>query len=150
MKRSPTLIKEFNKRYNAWKQKTSPLGKYAKPHRYNDKTANQIEDIIIAYFEIKGLVCWKIDVQGTLREQNGRTFYAPTKCSKGVSDLFVIVNGAYLAIEVKAGKDVQSDYQKRFEKDVKNQGGHYMIVHHFADFLYKYNAWYASVFKKNI
>lgn len=38
-------------------------------------------------------------------------------------------------IEIKVGKDKQSEYQKSVEADVKKAGGKYIIVKQFGEFL---------------
>jgi len=141
-------LKEFQKHYNEWKTRVSPLGKYAVTTRFNDKTSGGLTDMIVAFFEMYGLMCWRVDVQGTLREKDGRSFYATTKNSKGVSDLFTIVKGHFLAIEVKIGADIQSPKQIEFEIDICNQGGSYMIAKTWNDFFTKFTNWYNTNFNE--
>lgn len=132
-------VKEFSKLYNEWRQEVSPIGKYAKQHKFKDTTSGGLEDLIKAYFKYLGFKCWKVDVSGTLRETRRGYRMTTTKADKGISDLFTIINGIYLAIEVKIGKDYQSSAQIKFETDVVKQGGHYIIVKSFADFQRKLN-----------
>jgi len=52
---------------------------------------------------------------------------------RGIADIYAIKNGNGLWIEVKAGKGKQSDYQIRFEKDIKDKGGHYILAYQVED-----------------
>jgi len=46
-------------------------------------------------------------------------------CFAGLTDLTAIRNGIVLQVEVKTEKGVQSQKQKDYEIEWKNQGGHY-------------------------
>lgn len=154
-------IKEFTARYNMWKRDTSSLGKYAPPSKFTEKNATGLEKAIRAFFAMSGIKCWKVDVQGTYRatgkealqvKSNGTIVkggkamrWTTSSASKGVSDLFTLIQGRFIAIEVKVGKDRQSAAQKEFENDVVYQGGYYMIVRSFADFQKQLKAFAKSV-----
>ena len=49
-------------------------------------------------------------------------------CHPGLSDIVAIKDGTVIFIEVKAEKGRQSDNQIKFEKDVKDHGGNYMVA----------------------
>ena len=46
----------------------------------------------------------------------------------GIADFFAIKNGWGIWIEVKSEKGTQSEYQIKFEKDIKEHGGRYILV----------------------
>lgn len=125
----------FQKMYNEWKQETSPLGPLYKPSIYTQGSASELEDCVKGLFKFIGRKAWKVDVKGTRRDIGGREMYVPTKSDKGVSDIFTVEGGLFIAIEIKYGKDRQSERQYKFEQDVKRQGGRYFIVKDFEDFL---------------
>lgn len=127
-------VKEFTKLYNQWRSEVSAIGKYAKQHTFNDTTSGGLETLVKAYFKMFNIACWKIDVSGTLRQTKNGYRMTTTKADKGISDLFVLINGSFLALEVKIGKDFQSSQQIRFETNVIKQGGHYRIITSFSDF----------------
>jgi Holliday junction resolvase len=54
---------------------------------------------------------------------------------KGLPDIFACIRGAFVAIEVKAGKDKQSDFQKIVEQEVNGAKGVYFIVRSTDDFI---------------
>jgi hypothetical protein len=47
---------------------------------------------------------------------------------KGMSDLWALVDGRYIAIEVKTGKARQSKKQKEWEAKVHKLGGEYYVI----------------------
>lgn len=69
------------------------------------------------------------------RKTNGRTkFRKPPKYSvKGVSDLMVVHKSRCYFIEIKAPKGVQSEDQKKFEKNVTDQNVAYLLVRSVQD-----------------
>ena len=64
---------------------------------------------------------------------------------RGTSDLKAIIDGRFVAIEIKceATKDRQSSYQKEYQEQVEASGGIYMIATSFDQFI----AWFNSQFK---
>jgi hypothetical protein len=63
----------------------------------------------------------------------------PSQGTIGTSDLKACINGRFIAIEIKFGKDRQSDAQKSYEEKITNAGGVYIIVRNFGDFLEWYD-----------
>lgn len=47
---------------------------------------------------------------------------------KGSSDLFMVLNGISVALEVKKPGGVQSEMQMEFEANIEAAGGHYYVV----------------------
>ena len=52
---------------------------------------------------------------------------------RGIADLYIIRRGFQVWIEIKTGKDIQSEYQGRFAADILNQGGRYLLVRSLDD-----------------
>lgn len=119
---------------------------YAIPRKtFNDRTANGLTKAIKAYFDYKGIFCQRtgnegryrpgdsvVDVVGRTRLMKGT--WLPG-LNNGQGDLTAIVGGKYVSIEVKIGKDYQSDKQKEFEAQIKAAGGEYYIVKSWNNFL---------------
>jgi Holliday junction resolvase len=51
----------------------------------------------------------------------------------GLSDLVAVRGGRVVHIEVKTPKGVQSDKQKRFQRDLEAAGGEYILARSVAD-----------------
>ena len=85
-----------------------------------------IEREIINYLRIKNWIAIKVRTSG--RIVNGKVLSLP-KDELGVSDIIACdPDGRFHAIEVKNKVGRQSDYQKRFEQDVKAKGGRYVVL----------------------
>jgi hypothetical protein len=54
-------------------------------------------------------------------------------CTPGISDIVAIKEGIVLFIEVKAGRGVQSDNQKDFERAIRDHSGNYMLAYSAED-----------------
>ena len=59
----------------------------------------------------------------------------PSQATLGTSDLKACIMGKFIAIEIKFGKDRQSDVQKNYEQAVTEAGGEYLIVRTLDDFV---------------
>jgi hypothetical protein len=65
----------------------------------------------------------------------GSMTYIPTTGTRGSADISSIVYGKSVKIEIKYGKDRQSESQKQYQASVEAAGGVYLIVRTFDDFL---------------
>lgn len=127
-----------------------PYALYVKP--YSDKTANQLTRAIIDFLRLKGHQAERIavmgryidnskvvtDVIGTTR-RIGSGKWIPGSMQKGSADISAIVNGRPWKIEVKIGKDRQSEDQKNYQCQVEKAGGYYSIVKSFEEFFNQYS-----------
>ncbi len=90
--------------------------------------SNFLEDLLHVWAKAKDprhALCYaKIDVRGVMR--NGT--YTATKATKGIEDVQLLIHGTLVAVEVKAGKDVQSDAQKERQSALQASGAHYLIA----------------------
>ena len=105
------------------------LGKIKMPawKRYS----NMLEQCIQMWAQAHGHSAVKIDVGGTFRKGK----YTKTKATKGVEDIQLIVNGKFIAIEVKAGKDRMGKAQVKRQAECNAQGVPYLVVHTLHGFL---------------
>ena len=74
------------------------------------------------------------------RSVREKGMYIPrSKAAKGSGDITVILPplGRRLDVEVKYGKDRQSDDQKRFQSELEAMGGLYIIVRTWEDFMHQ-------------
>lgn len=70
-----------------------------------------------------------------------------TGAKKGVADILACVNGKFVAIELKMGKDRLSDEQIGFIKSIQYTGGIAMVVSSWEDFQQQ---WESLVVNKHI
>jgi len=100
------------------------------------ETANQIQANIIRVVNFQpGCVAVRINTVGIWDASKG--VHRKSNGGKGTEDVICCIRGRYVGIEVKAGKDRQSEDQKRRQFEVERAGGIYFIARstdHFLDF----------------
>jgi hypothetical protein len=126
--------------------------------KYSDRTANGLTRCIKDFLNLSGHQAERINTMGTfikgkiknhghLGTEINEGRYIPTTGTKGSADLSSIIKvnvegvgvvGLTVKIEVKIGKDRQSDEQKKYEQDVIAAGGKYWICKSFDEFYNKY------------
>lgn len=52
---------------------------------------------------------------------------------RGIADLYAIRDGKHVWIEVKTARGKQSEYQKRFQRDIEAAGGEYILARGIED-----------------
>ena len=147
-----TAIKELKELYKSDHIKRYPnLPEYARTiPKYIDSTANGLTKCIIDYCQFKGWFAERTGNEGRVidgrknyidsighRKTIGTIKRIPSSGTKGTSDIKAVINGRMIAIEVKIGKDRQSQVQKDYQAKIENAGGLYWIVKTFEDFINK-------------
>jgi hypothetical protein len=94
---------------------------------------NSLTNAVIQFLQLKGHFVSRIQSQGQYHPKRG--MWIKSKVRRGIGDIIACINGEFWMIEIKTGKDRQSEYQKEVEKDVKKSGGKYIIVSKFGEFL---------------
>ena len=119
--------------------------------KYDDTTSNGLTKCIIEFLKLTGNHGERtgnegrtIDNRKQVTDVIGRTKTIgtikriPSSGTKGTSDIKAIIQGRMVAIEVKIGKDRQSEAQKDYQAMIERAGGIYWIVKSFDDFYEKY------------
>ena len=122
-----------------------------KPVKYEDKTANGLTKCILDFLNISGHFAERINTMGRMIDSRkqvtdviGRTKtigtakYIPTTGTKGSADISATINGKSVKIEVKIGKDRQSQDQIQYQKRTEQAGGIYLIAKDFQGFYESY------------
>jgi hypothetical protein len=102
---------------------------------YTDKTANGLTRAIEDFAKHSGGYSNRISTTGTMRKINGVMKYTKGNSNKGAADVRILFNGRSVDVEVKIGRDVMSEAQKKEKKKVEAAGGLYMVAKTFPDFL---------------
>lgn len=146
-------LKDLQAEYKIYLREKHPnVPAHALPHKvFEDRTANGLTNAIKTFCDIRGVLCDRrgnegrfrpgatvIDVIGRARVMKGK--YLPGQ-NNGQSDLEITLKGKRHCVEVKIGRDTQSDAQKEFEAKVKRAGGVYVIVRDWAQFYENFNRW---------
>lgn len=146
---APETIRQFE--LEEWKRRCSQTtmpAKYLPKNVYTDKTANGLTKLIIAYCRYMGWHAERINTQGRVIDNRrevtnilghrriiGSVKRIPTAGVKGSADIHILKDGKAVYVEVKIGRDRQSDAQKQYQRTVEAAGGLYVIVRCFADFI---------------
>jgi hypothetical protein len=115
--------------------------------KFGDKTANALTGAIEFYINTTGEgFVWRQGSEGRFRP--GETvidgLWGVKKQLKGkwlpgltngIGDLMGNFRGRPVAIEIKIGKDKQSDKQKEFQRKFEKSGGIYLIARSWEDFM---------------
>jgi hypothetical protein len=114
-----------------------------------DDDANNLTRAILSWLELNGHKAWRQSSEGRYRSgkqytdvighrKQLRGHYIPGT-NKGHSDVQSIINGLFVAWEVKM-KDKQSPAQKKFQQELEASGGRYFITHSFDEFMKQYKS----------
>lgn len=148
------LMNDLKRRHAEWtEQECRNFCYYTK----TDTTANGLTACIIDFLRYEGWQAERINTTGLAREKftidphTGRRIksigvtWTPTTGNKGSADISATIAGRSVKIEVKVGKDRQSDAQRAYEQSVTSAGGVYIIARDFAGFLVWYDEYIASL-----
>jgi len=126
----------------------SSMPDYAIPKpKYTDNSANALTKSIIAWIELNGYQAERINNTGryvdnkkTVKNIMGQSItigsgqYIPGTGTKGTADISATIKGKSIKIEVKYGKDRQSEAQKEYQASIERSGGVYFIAKDFESF----------------
>lgn len=132
-------LKELERLANEDARKRHPSidPKFLAPRTHKDNSANSLTASIVKYIELQGGWASRINSTGVWDKRLGK--YRTSTMKKGVADVMAVYKGLSLHIEIKIGKDQQSEYQKKVEADVNRAGGLYFVAKTFADFYTWFN-----------
>jgi len=109
--------------------------------KWDDKTANGLTKAITSFIQYNGYQAERINTMGVARE-NKRTdgkvigvTWTKGTTTAGSADISATIRGRSVKIEVKVGKDRQSDAQKRYQESIERAGGVYLIARDFDSFV---------------
>ena len=112
---------------------------------WNDNSANSLTKSIEFYINANGFQAERINTMGVYREgkkiqvgENTRQLkgkWTPSTSTKGSADISATIFGRSVKIEVKYGKDRQSEVQKRYQESIEAAGGTYFIARNFDEFI---------------
>lgn len=108
---------------------------------YSDKTANGLTTCIIDFLTFQGWQAERVSNTGRMidsrhtytdvlgrRRQIGSMSWIKGSGTNGTADISAIIDGRSVKIEVKIGRDRQSDAQKSYQKKVEVAGGVYVLA----------------------
>ena len=141
-------LESLKAKYPSMREENIPLTDW------KDTSANGLTKCIISWINLNGGQAERISSQGQYREGKkidvgtGEIAYTkqlpgkwtPGQGTKGTADISATIKGRSVKIEVKYGKDVQSDAQKQYQEMIEKAGGVYIIAKTFDEFV----TWYEN------
>lgn len=101
----------------------------AKPETANGITRNIIRVINLT----RGAVGYRINNVGVWDAAKG--VHRAGNTERGLPDVIAILNGRFVGIEVKAGRDKMSDFQRQRKQEIEKAGGVHFECRSTDDFL---------------
>lgn len=115
------------------RQRHPNMPAYAVPaSKFSDKTANDLTRAIVRLFQVHGHFATRLQSTGTFRDD--LKMYVPSQQRKGLPDVFAVVGGRAVFVEIKAGKDRLSDDQKKAISLLTMAGAAVYVATTFQDF----------------
>jgi hypothetical protein len=121
--------------------------------KFSDKTANGLEKAIVLFLKLSGHQSERIKNTGRMLDNTksytdtmgvsrmiGSKQYIKGTGTNGSADISSTIQGRSVKIEVKIGKDFQSEAQKAYEQSVISAGGQYWIAKDFDTFYFLYES----------
>jgi hypothetical protein len=127
---------------------------YYVANKYRDDTSSGLTKCVIDFLKLSGHFCERSGNEGRIIDQrktvtdilgNSRQIGSITRVHgsgmRGTSDLKAVINGLFVAIEIKceATNDRQSQAQKLYQQSVEKAGGIYLIATSFQQFYESFN-----------
>lgn len=117
-------------------------GAKMKTKTWTDATANGLTAAIVDWITYHGGFASRINNIGKVRRVGGKIVFGKSSSKKGIADIMATMHGRALHIEVKIGRDRQSDAQIKVQAQVEASGGLYFIAKDMDGFL----AWWDEIF----
>ena len=131
MKTALTHLCQLADERKAAKHPTLPAHARVKA-KYSDQDANSLTRAVVDYLTLSGHFATRLQSTGTYRADLNR--YVPSQQRKGMPDVFAVVEGRAVHIEIKVGKDRLSDDQKQAISDLQQAGASVFVATTFQGF----------------
>lgn len=99
---------------------------------YRDKSANGLTHCVIDWFALNGHFSTRLQSTGQYRDDLKK--FVPSQQRTGLPDVFAVVNGRAVFVEVKIGKDRLSVDQKQAISDLERAGASVYVCRNFQEF----------------
>ncbi len=125
--------------------------------KYDDRTSNGLTKCIIDFLTFKGHHAERISISGRMIDERktvydvlgnskviGSQKFVKSNMTKGTADISSTIYGRSVKIEVKIGKDKQSEFQIKYQNNIIAAGGLYIVAKSFELFA----NWYLLTFER--
>lgn len=109
-----------------------PLKTISRKPYHAGPSANELTRQILLWARSAGYFASRVNNMGVYDQKTGR--YRKSHTKPGFPDIVIIGPfGRFYGIEVKAGRDTQSEAQKQCEAEIRAAGGCYVLCRELAD-----------------
>jgi len=109
------------------------------PRIFRDDTAGGLSKCVVADITLKGGFATRVNSMGVYRASLKKFTFSGQK--KGVGDVIGTYKGLSIQVEIKIGRDQQSEHQKKVQQEHEAAGGLYYLARNFTDF----KTWFDSL-----
>lgn len=152
----PQAVRDLEELADIANAKAHPqFAKYAPKAKYRDDNANGLTRCIIDFIRLNGWQAERINTTGVPIDRRrqvtdvlghtrtiGSVEWRKGGGTVGSADISATINGRSVKIEIKAGRDRQSQAQRQYQAALEQAGGVYYIAKDFTSFV----AWYKATF----
>src|SRR6476660_1832395 len=154
--RKSTAIKVLEAMALVALKKKYPNFPYPPTPSYTDKTSNGLTKCIVDFLNLSGHHAERINSMGFAKDNRrkvvdvvgqtrtiGDVTWIKGNTQKGTADISATIHGQSVKIEVKCeatGDRRQSEAQKKYQSQIENAGGKYIIARNFQDFFDFFNS----------
>ncbi|WP_020598683.1 hypothetical protein [Spirosoma panaciterrae] len=100
--------------------------------KYTDRTANGLTTCVMAWLQLNGHFCARINTGGIYDENLGK--YRPSGSTRGTPDVLCCIRGRFVGLEIKSGSDKLSEAQKAIARQIEASLGFFLEVRSFEGF----------------
>lgn len=132
--RKPESIKKLERDYKAWHYSRVKCEEaHQVDFKFSDKSANELTKAVCSWFKCHGGKADRINTTGTYSVKLKR--FIKSGVTRGTADIDATIRGINIKIEVKFGRDVMSEHQKKYMNEIIAAGGRYIVVKTFDGFI---------------
>ena len=154
--KKPQAVRELEELADIANAKAHPqFAKYAPKAKYRDDSANGLTRCIIDYIRLHGGQAERVNTMGVPIDHRrqvtdvlghsltiGSIEWRTGGGTNGSADISATIRGRAVKIEVKIGRDRQSEAQRQYQAAIEQAGGLYFIAKDFTSFA----EWYKATF----
>lgn len=114
-------------------EKSTMPAAYIPKSKFSQSDSNKLTAAVVEFLNYQpDTYAWRVN-NGAIFDPKIQT-HRTTNTVRGIADISACVRGQMWQIEIKVGKDRQSEDQKRFAERVEKAGGRYFLVRSFDEF----------------
>ncbi|MCC5612897.1 VRR-NUC domain-containing protein [Nostoc sp. CHAB 5834] len=106
--------------------------KFIPRSKYSDKDANALTKCIVDFCNLSGHFATRLQSTGTYRADLQR--FIPSQQRAGLPDVLACINGQFVGIEIKIGRDTLSQEQNEAIRDLQQAGARVFVANTFTGF----------------